>query len=93
MAKFYVSSGPVRLVFDAPSAMDAAVRAFQWSCDKQAEIEAECALEHIMIAEVNGWQLQDEVYVSERGFEQIDARAFETFDVLLAWQHCPVPIA
>ena len=41
MAKYYVQSGRARVVFDAENATEAAVRAFQWSCDKQAGIEAE----------------------------------------------------
>ena len=40
MAKYYVESGQVRVVFDAENATEAAVRAFQWSCDKQAGIES-----------------------------------------------------
>jgi hypothetical protein len=47
MAKYYVESGQVRVVFDAQDATEAAVRAFQWSCDKQAGIEAESPLEHV----------------------------------------------
>jgi hypothetical protein len=38
--KFYVESGPVRLIFDAVNAQQAAVMTFQWTCDKQVEIEA-----------------------------------------------------
>ena len=40
MPKFYVESGPIRLIFDAPTAEQAAVMAFQWTCDKQVEIQA-----------------------------------------------------
>ena len=36
MPKFYVESGPIRLIFDASTAEQAAVMAFQWTCDKQA---------------------------------------------------------
>ena len=38
MPKFYVESGPIRLIFDADAAEQAAVMAFQWTCDKQVEI-------------------------------------------------------
>ncbi len=41
MAKFCVESGPVRVMFHAVDATEAAVRAFQLSSDKQPGIEAE----------------------------------------------------
>ena len=55
MPKFYVQSGPVRLIFDATNAEQAAVMAFQWTCDKQAEIKAASPLDHTLIAEEQGW--------------------------------------
>jgi hypothetical protein len=61
MPKFYVQSGPVRLIFDAADAEQAAVMAFQWTCDQQAEIEAASPLDHVLVAEEQGWQLEDEV--------------------------------
>lgn len=36
MPKFYIESGPIQLIFDASTAEHAAVRAFPWTCDKQA---------------------------------------------------------
>ena len=86
MAKYYVESGPVRVVFDADSATEAAVRAFQWSCDKQSGIEAESPLEHLWEAEDRGWQLDDDVRVSELGFGRDDALVFDTWDVVAIWQ-------
>ena len=65
MPKFYVESGPIRLIFDAPTAEQAAVMAFQWTCDKQVEIEAASPLDHVLEAEVRGWQLCDEVTVNK----------------------------
>ena len=47
MANYYAESGQMRVVFDAQDATEVAVRAFQWSCDKQAGIEAESPLEHV----------------------------------------------
>jgi sugar phosphate isomerase/epimerase len=38
MPKFYVESGRVRLVLLAEDAEQAAVRAFQWSCQRQTEV-------------------------------------------------------
>ena len=86
MAKYYVQSGQVRVVFDAENATEAAVRAFQWSCDKQAGIEAESQVEHQWQAEEQGWQLADEIRVSEVGFGRVDALAFGTMNVVAIWQ-------
>lgn len=86
MPKYYVESGQVRVVFDAENATDAAVRTFQWSCDKQGGIEAESPLEHLLVAEKQGWQLDDIVRVSEVGFGHADALTFDTWDVVAIWQ-------
>jgi hypothetical protein len=86
MAKYYVRSGAVKLVFQARSAKQAAIAAFQWTCDRQATIEAGSPLEHVQIAEERGWQLEEVIAVSERGFEDADARAFDTLDIVAAWQ-------
>jgi hypothetical protein len=61
------------VVFDAEDATEAAVRAFQWSCDKQAGIEAESPLEHLRETQEGGWQLDGKIRVSERGFGRDDA--------------------
>jgi len=86
MAKYYVESGHVRVVFDAENATEAAVKAFQLSCDKQSGIEAESPLEHLCEAEELGWQLDDEIRVSEVGFGRDDALVFDTWDVVAIWQ-------
>lgn len=86
MAKYYVESGDVRVVFDAENATHAAVKAFQWSCDKQTGIHAESPLDHVIEAELHGWQLDDEVRVSEAGFGRRDAEVFDTWDVVAMWQ-------
>jgi hypothetical protein len=90
--KFYVESGPVRLIFDAATAEQAAVMAFQWTCDKQADIESASPLDHLLEAEERGWQLEDEVTVNEQGFGRWDGEAFETLDVFEAWLRCPLPV-
>ena len=82
MAKYYVQSGSIRLVLDAESREDAAVRAFQWSCDKQATIQARTPLEHIQVAERLGWQLEETIEVSERGFDQPDAWSMDTLETM-----------
>ncbi len=86
MAKYYVESGQVRVVFDAQDATDAAVRTFQWSCNKQAGIEAQSPLEHFWQAEELGWQLEDQIRVSEVGFGRDDALVLDTLDVVAIWQ-------
>ena len=91
MPKYYVTSGPVELVLEASEARDAAVRAFQWSCDRQATIVADSPLEHVQTAEELGWQLHETICVSERGFRQADAQTFETLDIVAVWQGYAFP--
>jgi hypothetical protein len=93
MAKYYVQSGPVRLIFGADSAREAAVRAFQWTCDRQATIQAESCVEHLLEAERRGWQLGEEILVSERGFGREDGETFDTLEIVAAWQRTPPPAA
>ena len=90
MPKFYVESGPIRLIFDADAAEQAAVMAFQWTCDKQVEIEAASPLDHVLEAEVRGWQLCDEVTVNEQGFGRWDGEVFEMRDIFDAWLRSPL---
>jgi hypothetical protein len=92
MPKFYVQSGPVRLIFDAANAQQAAVMAFQWTCDKQAEIEAASPLDHVIEAEERGWQLGDDIVVHEQGFSRWDGEVFETLDIFETWLRSPVPV-
>ena len=92
MPKFYVESGPIRLIFDAPTAEQAAVMAFQWSCDKQADIQAESPLDHMLEAEERGWQLWDEISVNEQGFGRWDGEVFDTLNIVEAWLRCPLPV-
>lgn len=91
MAKYYVQSGRVQLVLQARSPRAAAVAAFQWSCDRQATIQSRTPVEHLRIAQRHGWQLDDTIRVSERGFGRRDAWAFETRDVVAAWEQAPRP--
>lgn len=91
MPKYYVHSGPVRLILDATTAREAAVRAFQWSCDRQATLQCDSPLEHVQRAEELGWQLHETIDVSETGFQQPDARTFDTLDIVAAWQAATVP--
>ena len=91
MAKFYVESGRVRLVFDAENAVAAAVKAFQWTCDRQARIHAVSPLEHVWEAEEQGWQLDDDIRVSEVGFGDEAAETLDTWDVVAIWQGYAFP--
>ena len=92
MPKYYLQSGRVRLIFDATDAEQAAVKAFQWTCDKQAEIDAVSPLDHVLIAEQQGWQLEDEVVVHEQGFNRQDGQVFETRDIFESWLRWPLPV-
>jgi hypothetical protein len=92
MPKYYVESGPVRLIFAAPTAKQAAVLAFQWTCDKQAEIEAVSPLDHVLQAEQRGWQLGDEVAVNEQGFGRWDGEVFDTLEIYEVWLRLPLPV-
>ncbi|MCY2989906.1 MAG: hypothetical protein NTY19_18835 [Planctomycetota bacterium] len=92
MPKFYVESGPIRLIFDAPTAEQAAVMAFQWTCDKQVEIQAASPLQHMLVAEESGCQLCDEVTVNEQGFGRWDGEVFEMLEVFEAWLRSPIPV-
>ncbi|MBM4090642.1 MAG: hypothetical protein FJ276_14660 [Planctomycetes bacterium] len=91
MPKYYVESGPVKLVIGATNAKRAAVKAFQWSCDRQATIQAASPLEHVQAAEELGWQLHDTIRVGEQGFGHPDSDVFDTLDVVAIWQGYAFP--
>jgi len=91
MAKYYVQSGSVKLILQANNARRAAIAAFQWTCERQATIEAGSPLEHVQIAEQLGWQLVETILVRERGFDQPGSRSFDTLDIVAAWQASTVP--
>ena len=78
MAKCYVQTETLRLVLDAATARDAAVRAVQRCHDRQAEIYREPAGDRIRDAEVLDWQVGRRITVSEAGFDGGDGRVFET---------------
>ena len=76
MPKFYVQSKQVKVILDAHDAQQAAITAFQWWCDRQAEA---------MVGDnADDFQLGNEIHVSEVGFGAVDAKAFATLDVLMA---------
>lgn len=86
MAKYYVESGPVQLVISADNEMQAATRAFQWTCDQQCKIQADTPLEHLHEAERRGVQMHDMVWVNERGFgRHIGVWTRSTLEVIDAW--------
>lgn len=91
MAKYYVQSGSVKLILQAQSARRAAIAAFQWTCERQATIDATSPLEHVQIAEQMGWQMEESIQVGERGFDQPGSRSFDTLDIVAAWQASTVP--
>jgi hypothetical protein len=91
MPKFYVESGPVRCVTDATDAEDAAIRAFQWSCDNRDSAQALASLDETAVTEADGWSLGEEIRVSEQGFDCPDVRVFETLDIIPVWQGYAFP--
>jgi len=81
MAKYYVQSGWVRLILDARTPKDAAVKAIQWSHDRQAEVFAEPADDRIREAELLEWQLDDQITVNETGFGSHGGKVFDTVEL------------
>ena len=88
MPKFYVQSGQVQVILDAQDAEQAAITAFQWWCERQAE-----AMFDVFADDADDRQLGNEILVSEAGFEAGDAESFPTLDILMAWQVEPVEVA
>lgn len=80
MPKYYVESGRVRLVLDAETAEQAALKAFQWSSDRQAETYAEPPSDLIREAEALEFDLDDEIAVNETGLGN-DAETFDMLDI------------
>ncbi|HPM84707.1 MAG TPA: hypothetical protein PLF81_28575 [Candidatus Anammoximicrobium sp.] len=91
MPKFYVESGSARCVIDATDAEDAALRAFQWSCDGRDSVLAPESLDETAAAEFVGWELGEEIRVSEQGFGRPDAQVFDTLDLVPVWQGYAFP--
>jgi hypothetical protein len=81
MAKYYVRSGWVRLVLDARTAQDAAVRAIEWSLAGRAEIFREPERERMREIEALEFQLDDEIEVSEVGFRPGSGEVFDVLDL------------
>ena len=85
MPKYYVESGRVRLVLTADHAEQAAVKAFQWSCDRQAEIDSEPVGHLIRDAEAIEYMLDDQIQVNETGFDG-SGESFDFVDIAADWQ-------
>jgi hypothetical protein len=81
MPKFYVRSGWVRLVLDARTARDAAVKAIQWSGARLAEVHGEPERDCIREAEAVEFQLDDKIEVSEVGFRSGSGQVFNVLDL------------
>jgi hypothetical protein len=91
MPKFYVESGPARCVIDATDAEDAAIKAFQWSCDSLERVQTPESLDQAAVTEAEGWELHEEIRVSEQGFGRSDAQVFDTLTIVAAWQGYSFP--
>ena len=85
MPKYYVESGRVRLVLTAENAEQAAVKAFQWSCDRQAEIYSDPVGDFIRDAEALEYVLDDQIQVNETGFDG-GGEVFDFLDIAAVWQ-------
>ena len=81
MAKYYVRSGCVRLVLDARTARDAAVKAIQWSSNRLAEIFGEPERDFMREVEALDFQLDDKIDVSEVGFRSGGGQVFDVLDL------------
>ena len=78
MPKFYVQSGQVQVILDAQDAEQAAITAFQWWCERQAE-----AMFDAFDDDADDRQLGNEILVSEAGFGAVDAESFQTSGLLI----------
>jgi hypothetical protein len=88
MPKFFVQSGQVQVILDAEDAEQAAITAFQWWCERQAE-----AMFDVFDDKSDDRQLGNEILASEPGFGAADAESFQTLDILMAWRVEPVEMA
>jgi hypothetical protein len=88
MPKFYVQSGQVQVILDAQDAEQAAITAFQWWCERQAEAMFDLFDDD----DADDRQLGNEMLVSEAGFGAGDAESFPMLDILMAWQVEPVEV-
>ncbi|NLF71286.1 MAG: hypothetical protein GX575_19825 [Candidatus Anammoximicrobium sp.] len=81
MAKYYIRSGWVRLVLDAWTARDAALKAIQWSLDGRAEVFREPERDRMREVEALEFQLDDKIEVSEVGFRSGSGQVFSVLDL------------
>lgn len=91
MPKFYVESGPLRLVFEADDAERAAMKAIQWNCDRRSVMEEPPQMELNEPTSVDEGDLSDRILVSERGFGNSSAEVFDTLEIVAAWQALAYP--
>jgi len=91
MPKYYVKSGRVELVLQARNAREAAIKAFQWSCDSRDSLQAPESFDAPSITDADGWDLGEGIRVSEHGFDRPDARVFDTLDIIPVWQGYAFP--
>lgn len=85
MAKYYVQSGNLRLVLDARTARDAAMRAVQRCQDRQGEIFQQPPGDRIRDIKILDCQIGRQIRVSETGFDG-DGDVFETRLLAVDWR-------
>ncbi len=71
------------MILIAGNAEQAACKAIQRSCQRQAEIYAEPPSETIRDAEAAEWQLGDDIQVSETGFSRAEGERFDVSTIAL----------
>ena len=91
MPKYYVHSGGVRAVVDAANEEEAAIQAVQLSCDQRDTIHVGGNLEDAHYPDSDPGELHDAIFVSEKGFDRADARAFDTLEIVAIWQGYAFP--
>jgi hypothetical protein len=97
MAKYYVESGTLREVIQADDARKAALWAVHRSMQQilpMYDDPAMSACEKSQTAQLQGlFVLDDEIQLSEVGFDREDAQRFATFDVVTEWNQLMIALA
>ena len=90
MAKYYVQSGPCRMVLGAQDAEAAALTAMHsrladiaFIYDAGSELTESQRLDQVLMQALI--ELDTTIAVSEVGFDRVDAAVFETFELAVQW--------
>lgn len=96
MAKFYVQSGTLRIIVDSVDTQRAALWAVHRVMQQIAPIyddeslspnqKEDCAIVEGLLV------LDDEIFISEQGFDREDASAIETFEAVMHWHQLMIAL-